>query len=132
MLSYLAQRLAGALVVILGVVSIVFLLIHLIPGDPVDVMLGEGATVADRAALRSSLGLDQPVTAQFAGYLQGLLQFDLGLSLHYQRPVTELMRERLPATAALAATALAIALTLALPLGLWALLISASCVATHV
>lgn len=120
MLTYLVQRLTGALVVIFGVVSIVFLLIHLIPGDPVDVMLGEGATLADRAALRSSLGLDQPVMVQFSGYLQGLLQFDLGHSFHYQRPVADLLLERLPATALLAATALAISLVLAIPLGLLA------------
>ena len=98
--SYLIQRIGGAVIVVLGVVSIVFLLIHLIPGDPVDVMLGEGATAADREALRRSLGLDLPVAAQFANYLHGLLQLDLGTSFHSQRPVTDLLLERVPATAA--------------------------------
>jgi peptide/nickel transport system permease protein len=118
--SYLIQRVGGAVIVVLGVVSIVFLLIHLIPGDPVDVMLGEGATPADRVALRSSLGLDQPLAVQFGGYLEGLLQLDLGTSFRSQRPVTELLLERLPATAWLAITSLLIAVVLALPLGMLA------------
>jgi peptide/nickel transport system permease protein len=118
--SYLIQRIGGAVIVVIGVVSIVFLLIHLIPGDPVDVMLGEGATPADRVALRSSLGLDQPVAAQFAAYLEGLLQLELGTSFHSQRPVTDLLRERLPATAWLAIVSLLIAVALALPLGMLA------------
>jgi len=120
MLSYLLQRLAGALLVILGVVSIVFLLIHLIPGDPVEIMLGESAAAADREALRISLGLDQPLAAQFLNYLGGLLQLDLGTSIHLRRPVTELLLERLPATGMLAAVSLLVALLLALPLGILA------------
>ena len=118
--SYLIQRIGGAIIVVLGVVSIVFLLIHLIPGDPVDVMLGEGATAADREALRRSLGLDLPVAAQFANYLHGLLQLDLGTSFHSQRPVTDLLLERVPATAQLAALSLLVAVALALPLGMLA------------
>jgi peptide/nickel transport system permease protein len=120
MLSYLIQRLAGALLVILGVVSIVFLLIHLIPGDPVEIMLGESAAAADRVALRASLGLDQPLAVQFLNYLGGLLQFDLGTSIHLRRPVTDLLLERLPATGLLAAVSLVVALFLALPLGILA------------
>jgi peptide/nickel transport system permease protein len=120
MLSFLIQRLAGALLVILGVVSIVFMLIHLIPGDPVEIMLGESAAAADREALRISLGLDQPLAVQFVNYLDGLLQLDLGTSIHLRRPVTELLLERLPATGMLAAASLLIALLLALPLGILA------------
>jgi peptide/nickel transport system permease protein len=120
MLSYLVQRLAGALLVILGVVSIVFLLIHLIPGDPVEIMLGESAAAADREALRISLGLDQPLAVQFVNYLGGLLQFDLGTSIHLRRPVSDLLLERLPATGLLAAVSLLVALLLALPLGILA------------
>jgi peptide/nickel transport system permease protein len=118
--SYIIQRIGGAVVVVLGVVSIVFLLIHLIPGDPVDVMLGEGATPADRLALRSSLGLDRPVAVQFGIYLEGLLQLDLGTSFRSQRPVADLLRERLPATALLATVSLLISVALALPLGMLA------------
>lgn len=120
MLSYLVQRLAGALLVTLGVVSIVFLLIHLIPGDPVEIMLGESAAAADREALRSSLGLDLPLATQFLNYLGGLLQLDLGTSIHLRRPVTDLLLERLPATGLLAAVSLLVALLLALPLGILA------------
>jgi peptide/nickel transport system permease protein len=120
MLSYLVHRLAGALLVISGVVSVVFLLIHLIPGDPVEIMLGESAAAADRVALRASLGLDQPLAVQFLNYLGGLLQLDLGTSIHLRRPVIDLLLERLPATGLLAAVSLLVALLLALPLGILA------------
>jgi peptide/nickel transport system permease protein len=120
MLSYLAQRLAGAVLVVFGVISIVFLLIHLIPGDPVEIMLGEAASATDREALRVALGLDQPVLLQFTHYLHGLLQFDLGTSLQSRRPVTDLLQERLPATLLLAGVTLAVTLALALPLGMLA------------
>jgi peptide/nickel transport system permease protein len=115
--SFLIQRLAGALLVVLGVISIVFLLIHLIPGDPVEIMLGEAASAADREALRTALGLGQPLVTQFLHYLDGLLHLDLGTSLHSRRPVIELLRERLPATLLLAAVTLCITLLLAVPLG---------------
>ncbi len=82
MLSYLLQRLFGACLVMLGVVSIVFLLIHLVPGDPVESMLGESASAADRVALRTALGLDRPLSVQYLGYLDGLLHLDLGRSIH--------------------------------------------------
>ena len=110
--SYLIQRIGGAMVVVFGVVSIVFLLIHLIPGDPVDVMLGEGATAADRESLRRSLGLDRPVAVQFLQYLGALLRLDFGTSLHSRRPVTEVLLERLPATAQLAFVSLLVAVVL--------------------
>ncbi len=118
--SYLIQRVGGAVIVVIGVVCIVFLLIHLIPGDPVDVMLGEGATPADRESLRSSIGLDRPVAVQFAAYLEGLTRLDLGTSFHSQRPVADVLLERLPATALLAAVSLLVATVLALPLGMLA------------
>lgn len=117
MLAYLLQRMAGALLVIFGVTGIVFLLIHLIPGDPVEIMLGESASVADREVLRAALGLDQPVLTQFYNYLEGLLQLDLGTSIHFRRPVSELLLERLPATGLLAAATLAVSMALAFPLG---------------
>ena len=118
MLTFILQRLLGALLVIFGVVSIVFLLIHMIPGDPVEIMLGESASTADREALRIALGLDQPVWLQFQHYLAGLLHFDMGTSIHFRRPVSDLLLERLPATGLLAAVTLLITLLLALPLGI--------------
>ncbi len=118
MLSYLVQRLAGAGLVMLGVVSIVFVLIHLVPGDPVEVMLGESASAADREALRSALGLDRPVLSQYLAYLHGLLQLDLGVSIHQREPVIDLLLERLPATGLLAVASLLVTVLLAFPLGI--------------
>lgn len=112
------RRLASTAVVVLGVVVLVFLLIHLIPGDPVDVMLGESAQTADREALRISLGLDKPILDQLVIYIKGLIHFDLGRSLHSQQPITALLAERLPATVELALAAMLVTSVLALPLGL--------------
>ncbi len=120
MLSYLASRLLSALVVMLGVLCLVFLLIHLVPGDPVEVMLGESARPADREAMRAALGLDQPLHRQFLTYLGKLAQFDLGNSLHSRRPIVELLWERIPATAELAVAALGFSVVLAFPLGVLA------------
>ena len=118
MIGYIGTRLASACVVIVGVLLLVFSLIHLVPGDPVEVMLGEHARIADRSALRASLGLDLPVTTQFRRYLQGLAKLDLGVSLHSRRPITEILAQRIPATAILAFTALFVAVGVALPLGI--------------
>jgi len=107
-------------VVVLGVCTLVFALIHLVPGDPVEAMLGERARAADRAALRAALGLDRPLWEQYWSYLGDLLRLDLGASFLDQRPVTAILAERLPATLRLAAAALGIALGVALPLGVLA------------
>jgi len=111
------RRLALVLPTLLGAATLVFLFIHLVPGDPVDVMLGETAATADRARLRSALGLDQPLWRQYAGFLAGVARGDLGRSLRDGTPVTRLVLARLPATLALAFTAGAFAVLLALPLG---------------
>ena len=113
----LFSRLASAAVVIFGVLCLVFLLIHLVPGDPVEVMLGESAQAADREALRQSLGLDQPLWSQFTTYLGNVLSFDLGTSLHSKRPIIDILLERLPATLELALAALLVAIVVAFPLG---------------
>jgi peptide/nickel transport system permease protein len=119
---YLLSRLVSSLVVVAGVVVLVFLLIHLVPGDPVEVMLGESAQPAERAALRHALGLDRPLPVQLGRYLQGLGRLDLGTSLHSRRPVADLIAERLPATIELAAAALAVGIVVAVPLGVLAAL----------
>ena len=116
----LSVRVGSALIVVLGVCTLVFLLLHLVPGDPVDAMLGESARPADRAALRASLGLDQPLLEQYTRYLVGLARLDLGQSFQDQRPVSAVLAERLPATLQLAAAALLLALVLAIPLGVLA------------
>ncbi|MCB1733825.1 MAG: ABC transporter permease [Gammaproteobacteria bacterium] len=117
MFRFLFSRLISTLIVVLGVSTLVFSLIHLVPGDPVEVMLGESAQAADRDALRAALGLDKALHVQYAQYLKGLAHLDLGQSMHSRRPVAELLAERIPATVALSLAALAIALLIALPLG---------------
>lgn len=121
-MHYLVSRLFSAFVVVLGVSCLVFLLIHLVPGDPVEVMLGESSQVADREALRQALGLNLPLHLQLWNYLDGLLHLDLGTSLHSRRPITEILLERIPATLELAAGGLAVALLIAFPLGILAAL----------
>ena len=108
--------------VIFGVLVLTFLLIHLVPGDPVEVMLGESASTADRAQLREDLGLDQPLISQFGSYLYKLAQGDLGQSIHTKKPIIELLKERYPATLKLALFALLIGLVIGIPLGVFAAL----------
>ncbi|MCC6302719.1 MAG: ABC transporter permease [Gammaproteobacteria bacterium] len=117
MTKFLLARFGSALLVLFGVSLLVFLLIHLIPGDPVEVMLGESSQPADRAALRHALGLDQPLYLQLLEYYRHLLSFDLGESLYSRRPITEIVLERLPATLELAVAGLCVALLVAVPLG---------------
>lgn len=118
MLHYILGRLLLAVFVVLGVCSIVFFLIHLVPGDPVEVMLGELASSADREALRQSLGLDQPLLSQWLVYLANLVQLDFGTSFHSGRPVLEMIAERLPVTLLLAVSSIAVALIISIPSGL--------------
>ncbi len=122
MISYLAARLSSALIVVLGVACLVFLLIHLVPGDPVEVMLGESARPSDSEALRHALGLDKPLFTQLLNYLQALLRLDLGQSLYSKRAISDILAERLPATAVLAVVALLVAVAIALPMGVLAAL----------
>lgn len=116
------RHLFAVLPVAFGVLLLTFLLVHLVPGDPVEVMLGESAAIADRAQLRADLGLDQPLAIQFASYLGKLAHGDFGRSIHTHTPIASLLAERIPATAQLAALALVIALCIGLPLGIAAAL----------
>ncbi len=120
MIERVLIRLASAGLVMLGVCTLVFLLIHLVPGDPVQVMLGEGARPADQAALRASLGLDRPLGVQYLDYLTRLARLDLGTSLHARRPVMDLLAERVGPTLELALAALLLAIVIAIPLGVLA------------
>ncbi|MDQ6952654.1 MAG: ABC transporter permease [Mariprofundaceae bacterium] len=113
-------RILQAIPTLLGVVTLVFFLLHLVPGDPVDALLGETAMAADREAMRHALHLDMPLMQQYGLYLQGLFSGNWGQSIIDHRDVWLRMMERLPATAELAAVSLLLAVVLALPLGYWA------------
>jgi peptide/nickel transport system permease protein len=115
---FLLRRLLLLLPVLWGVSTLVFLVTHVIPGDPVDLMLGETARPAQREEMRRALGLDRPLLVQYGEFLGGLARGDLGSSLHQKRPVASLLAERAPATAELAAASLAVAMLIALPLGM--------------
>ncbi|MCB1800492.1 MAG: ABC transporter permease [Gammaproteobacteria bacterium] len=110
--------LLDTLVVLFGVSTLVFLLLVLVPGDPVDVVLGESAQTADRDAMRHALGLDRSLPERWTAFYADLVRGDLGDSLIRRQPVTTLLWERLPWTLALAAAAFAVVLLIALPLGL--------------
>ncbi|HYX68776.1 MAG TPA: nickel ABC transporter permease [Terriglobales bacterium] len=117
MLRYLANRLLYTLPVVWLVVSVVFLLIHLVPGDPIQQMLGEGAATADVQAARHAYGLDQPLSLQYLRYWKGVLHGDLGQSLVFQQNVGTLLVQRYPATLELTLAALLVALALSIPAG---------------
>ena len=107
---------------LLGVSLLVFLILHLTPGDPARLMLPDGASDADVAAMRTRLGLDQPLPAQYAHFVGGLLRGDLGDSLRYREPNVAVIRDFLPNTLRLAAAAIILAVAIGLPLGILAAL----------
>jgi peptide/nickel transport system permease protein len=119
-MKQILTRLALTLPVVWLVVSLVFLLIHLVPGDPILQMLGEGATPADMSALRHQYGLDLPLGAQYLHYWAGVLHGDLGSSIRLHDTVGNLIAARYPYTLALTLTALCFGLALALPAGILA------------
>jgi peptide/nickel transport system permease protein len=118
MVAYLIRRILMTIPVLLGVATLVFALIHLVPGDPAQSMLGEGASPEEVSNLRHSLGLDRPLLAQYKTFLTGLVKGDLGLSFRYGTPVTREIRDRLFRTAQLAGAAMLVAILCALPLGI--------------
>ncbi len=120
MISFILSRFLSALVVILGVTCLVFIFIHLIPGDPIDVMLGETAHPTDKQALREAMGFHLPIHIQLRDYLLRLLQGDLGTSIHSGRAIADILLERFPATLELGIGAIVIALVIAFPLGILA------------
>ena len=120
--KFLARRLAYSAVVLVGVVIVVFTLVHLVQGDPVRIALGTRYTPQAYDALRTASGLDQPLLTQFFQYLGRAVTGDLGVSFRNGAPVTQVLLERLPATVSLALVGIAIALLIALPAGTWAAL----------
>jgi peptide/nickel transport system permease protein len=119
---FLFKKLSSFATVIFGVLLLTFLLIHLIPGDPVEVMLGESASTADRTQLRIDLGLNQPLIQQFGTYLAKLSQGDLGKSIHTKMSIIEMVKTRYPATVKLALLSLLIGIALGVPMGIYAAL----------
>jgi ABC-type dipeptide/oligopeptide/nickel transport system permease component len=117
MLRYLAVRALYTLPVIWLVVSLVFLLIHLVPGDPILQMLGEGAPAADVLAARHLYGLDVPLGQQYLHYWSGVLHGDLGPSFRFNQGVTKLIAQRYPYTLQLTLAALLVAMLLSIPAG---------------
>ncbi len=120
MARHIFQRLLFTLPAIWLILTMVFLLIHVVPGDPVQQMLGEGARVEDVQQLRHALGLDLPLLAQYGHYLAGLAHADLGRSFKYQAPVFPIILERYPATLQLAVVALIVCAAIGIPAGVLA------------
>lgn len=115
---YIARRLAQAVPVVVAVVVLNFLIVHLAPGDPVNILVGEyGSTAEFRERVRREYGLDQPLLTQLAVYLRRILRGDLGHSLYFNQPVIRLILERLPATVLLMASQLVFALITGVTLG---------------
>jgi peptide/nickel transport system permease protein len=117
MARYIATRLLYTIPVVWLVVSVVFLLIHLVPGDPIQQMLGEGASAVDVQAARHAYGLDVPVGRQYINYWKGVLQGDLGRSLRYDQPVRRLVLQRYPETLELTLASMLVALAISIPAG---------------
>ncbi len=118
MRDYLTRRILTFIPVLFGVVTAVFLIIHLVPGDPVVLMLGQNAQPADIAALRHQLGLDAPLHIQYLNFWRNIVTGEMGNSIYHREPVLSLVFMRLPATALLAGSALVLSLLLAFPLGI--------------
>src|SRR6478609_8182300 len=120
MIRYILQRLAGMIVVMFLVVTIVFVIVRVTPGDPAAVMLGPDATAQDVADLRTRLGLDRSILSQYVLYVGQLLRGDLGQSIFLNMPVTSALLERAEPTFFLTLLSLAIASVIALPVGIYA------------
>lgn len=120
-LARILERLLQLIPVLLGVSLIVFVMITLTPGDPVDIMIGEqSVTPEQEAAMRRDLGLDRPVHERFFVFLGNAVQGDFGDSFYHRRPVFDVIAERLPATIELSLVALLVALMTSIPLGVLA------------
>ena len=117
MLQYIVRRLLSLVVILLGVSVLVFLLVHLAPGDPVRIMLGEEATVADVERLNRVYGFDQPLPVQYWRWLRAAVQGDLGTSIRQQLPVSTIIWERMPATIELSLWSMLISIGVGVPLG---------------
>jgi ABC-type dipeptide/oligopeptide/nickel transport system permease component len=120
MIRYISIRLLFALPALWLILTMVFLLAHIVPGGPVAQMLGEGARAEDLTQLRHALGLDLPLPVQYGRYLSGVLHGNLGESFRFQQPVLKVVAEHYPATLELAAVALLICALIGIPAGVLA------------
>ena len=120
MIRYISLRLLFALPALWLIVTLVFLLVHIVPGDPVQQMLGEGARAGDLAQLRHALGLDVPISTQYTRYLAGVVRGNLGDSFRFQQPVAKVILAHYPATLELAIVALLVCAAIGIPAGLLA------------
>ena len=120
MKTFLVRRLGFALVTMFAVLTIIFMIVRVLPGDPAMVILGDQADAAAIAALRARLGLDQPLLVQYLGFLGGALRGDWGVSLVTGRPVVQDVLDVLPWTIELTVSALLIGSVIGIPLGVWA------------
>ena len=115
---YLIRRILLTIPVLIGVATLVFSLIHLVPGDPAQAMLGDGASERDITDLRSRLGLDRSLPEQYVRFMRGLVRGDLGTSFRTGQPVVSAIVERVPATVELAVASMLVAMIVAIPLGI--------------
>ena len=118
-MNTLGRRLIGAIPVLLGISFLIFLLMHIAPGDPVTLLLGDDATPADIERTRHEWGLDQPLIVQYYDFVNRAVRGDFGKSLKFNESVTKLVAERLPATLELAFASLCVAIMIAVPLGVY-------------
>jgi peptide/nickel transport system permease protein len=117
MLAYVVRRLGLCVLIVTGVSFLVFMMIHVVPGDPVLVMLAESPSVEDRASLEQQLGLDEPIYEQYWSYVSRAVHGDLGRSIRLQVPVTTLIRARFPNTLVLTVASLGLAVVLGILFG---------------
>ncbi len=118
MQRYLIRRIVLLIPVVMGVVTFVFLIIHMIPGDPVDLMLGEIAQQADKEMLRTRLGLNDPIHIQYYRFIKGVVRGDFGISIHFKQPVLAIIIDKFPATLELTLGAIVIAILISIPMGI--------------
>ncbi len=122
MSTYILRRVFYALFVLWGALTVIFLVVRILPGDPASLMLGAGATDEEVAALEARLGLDDSLPEQYLQFMGDAIRLDFGDSLWLNRPVLTSVSERITATARLASTAMVIALLISFPLGILAAL----------
>jgi ABC-type dipeptide/oligopeptide/nickel transport system permease component len=118
-MNTIKRKILGAIPVILGISFLIFLLMHIAPGDPVTLLLGDDATPADIERTRREWGLDRPLMVQYLDFLSRAVRGDFGISLKFNEPVLKLVWERMPATLELAFVSLLVAIGVALPLGVY-------------